>query len=235
MRGEIIARAGRGGRAPHCAPSACRSPRAPPCLRGNVRHLVVLAHERPHRVQAVEPHQGHELHVLVPLTPDQVDGAEPRNAPRLDAGDHLTPDDALMGVSVIPGGPASPQAADHAPDITHRPAPAAVPATVGHLAGYQRMAWPAFTPDLSKAAQVGTPSPSELVGYDSLGTNRSIEHPNRRYLDGCAVRPGQVGNRAYPADLHGRTPMPPAGFTRMLTGRVRAVRWLMWPGRWPGG
>jgi hypothetical protein len=31
------------------------------------------------------------------------------------------------------------------------------------------------------------------------------------------------------------TPMPPTGFTSMLTGRVRAVRWLMWPGRWPGG
>src|SRR6266571_8686172 len=109
------------------------------CLRfrGHVRHLVVLAHERLHRIQGVEPHQSHELHVLVPLTPEQDDGAEPRNAPRLDARDHLAPHDALIGVSVVPSGPASPEATDHGPDITHRSTPAVAPAPSVTVVGYR--------------------------------------------------------------------------------------------------
>lgn len=86
------------------------------CLRWHVRHLVVIAHERLHRVQGVEPHQGHELHVVVSLAPDQVDGAERGNALRLDSGDDLATDDALVSICIVLRGPAPPQAADHAPD-----------------------------------------------------------------------------------------------------------------------
>ena len=54
-----------------------------------------------------------ELRVVVALASDQIDGAETRDAPGLDAGDDLLTHDALVGVSVLVGGPASPQAADH--------------------------------------------------------------------------------------------------------------------------
>src|SRR5262249_31048394 len=84
-----------------------------PRLCGYVRRLVVVSDEGLDGLQAVEPHQGHELHVVLTLAAGQVDGAEPRNAPRLDTGDDLFTHDALVGVSVLVGGPASPQAADH--------------------------------------------------------------------------------------------------------------------------
>src|SRR5215467_5045726 len=45
----------------------------------------------------------------------------PRNAPGLDAGDDLLTHDALVGVSVLIGGPASPQAADHERDCSGKP------------------------------------------------------------------------------------------------------------------
>ena len=71
------------GRAPIEAREYCL------CPRWHVGGLVVRAHECLHWVDGVEPHQGHELNIVVSLAPDQVDGAEPRNAPRLDAGDHF--------------------------------------------------------------------------------------------------------------------------------------------------
>src|ERR1017187_1349905 len=80
-------------------------------LRLHVRYLVVPAHERLHRVQGAEPQQGHELHVLVSLAPDRVDGAESGNAPRFDAGDDRAPARWLIGISVVLSGPASPLAA----------------------------------------------------------------------------------------------------------------------------
>ena len=55
-------------------------------LCGYVRRLVVVSHEDLDRVQAVEPHQGHELHVVLAFAAGQVDGAEPRDAPGLDTG-----------------------------------------------------------------------------------------------------------------------------------------------------
>src|SRR5580704_11171409 len=82
-------------------------------VRRHVGHVVVLARERLDRVEGVEPHQGHELHIVVPLAPDQVDGPESRNAARLDSGDDLAPHDGLVGVGVVWSGPASPQTADH--------------------------------------------------------------------------------------------------------------------------
>src|SRR6516165_11213265 len=90
-------------------------------LCGYVRRLVVVSHEGLDRVQAVEPHQGHELHVALALAADQVDGAEPGNPPRLDIGDDLLTHDALVGVSVLVGGPASPQAADHERQCSNKP------------------------------------------------------------------------------------------------------------------
>jgi len=74
---------------------------------GYVRYFVVVSDEGPDRGQAVEPHQGHELHVPLTLAAGQVDGAEPRNAPGLDTGDDLLTHDVL-GVSVLVGGWPSP-------------------------------------------------------------------------------------------------------------------------------
>ena len=87
-------------------PAALSNSASTACASAAVRHLVIFAHERLHRVQGVEPHQGHELHIVISLAPDQVHGAEPGNAPRLNARDYLTPHDALIGLSVVPGGPA---------------------------------------------------------------------------------------------------------------------------------
>ena len=47
----------------------------------------------------------------------------------------------------------------------------------------------------------------EADGKPVTEGNLSLRAPRASSrLDGCAVRPGQVGNRAYPADLHGRNP-----------------------------
>src|SRR5262249_46094178 len=43
--------------------------------------------------------------------------------PRLDAGDHLTPDDVPVCVSVVLRGPASPHAADHELELRRLPMP----------------------------------------------------------------------------------------------------------------
>jgi hypothetical protein len=74
-------------------------------LRGHACRLVVASHEALERGQAGEPQEGQELHVALTLAAGQVDGPEPRNAPRLDTGDDLLPDDALAGVSVLVGWP----------------------------------------------------------------------------------------------------------------------------------
>src|SRR5216683_4495818 len=93
------------------------------CLRRHVCSFVVLAHEPLHAVEGVEPHEGHELNVVVSLAPDQVDGAEPWNAPRFDVRDHFAPHDALVCVSVVLRRPASPQTADHEPELMRLPMP----------------------------------------------------------------------------------------------------------------
>jgi hypothetical protein len=87
-------------------------------LGGHVREVVILAHERLHRVQRVEPHQGHELHVAIPFAADQVDRPEPGDAPCLDARDDLAPYDALVRLGILRGSPASPQTADHDPRLS---------------------------------------------------------------------------------------------------------------------
>src|SRR6266851_7325637 len=95
------------------------------CLRRHVCSFVVLAHEPLHAVEGVEPHEAHELNVVGSLAPDQVDGAEPWNAPRFDVRDHFAPHDALICVSVVLRRPASPQTADHGPQA-YAPADAGV-------------------------------------------------------------------------------------------------------------
>jgi hypothetical protein len=112
VRRAVTAAVG-GGQVPRSELSACQSPRAPPVPARYVGRFVVLTHERLHRVEGFEPHQGHELNVVFSLAPDQVDEAEPGNAPRLDARDHFPPHDALIRLSVVLGRPASPHTADH--------------------------------------------------------------------------------------------------------------------------
>src|SRR5215469_7969934 len=75
--------------------------------------LVVISHERPHTVQRVEPHQGHELDVVRSLAAHEVDRPEPRNTSLLDSGDDLSPDDALIGVCVLLPCPPAPDSTDH--------------------------------------------------------------------------------------------------------------------------
>src|SRR5215472_11389767 len=83
-----------------------------------MRQLVVLAHEALHAVESVEPHQGHELDIVVSLPADQVDRPEPGNAARFDTRNDLAAHDALVGLRVVLGRPASPHPADHDDDIT---------------------------------------------------------------------------------------------------------------------
>src|SRR5215475_9277088 len=83
-----------------------------------MRLLVVLAHETRHAVESVEPHQSHELIIVVSLAADQIDGPEPGNAARFDTRNDLPAHDALVGIRVVLGRPASPHPADHDHDIT---------------------------------------------------------------------------------------------------------------------
>src|SRR5215470_15031395 len=85
-----------------------------------MRLLVVLAHEALQAVESVEPHQRHELDIVISLAADQVDGAEPGNAARFDTWNDLATHDALVGLRVVLGRPASPHPADHDHDITPR-------------------------------------------------------------------------------------------------------------------
>jgi hypothetical protein len=50
------------------------------------------------------------------------DSSRGGNAPRLDTGDDLLTHDTLAGLSVLAGGPASPQAADHGRQRSAKPA-----------------------------------------------------------------------------------------------------------------
>src|SRR4051794_35697975 len=79
----------------------------------NMADAVVLAHEGLDRVEAVEPHQGLELDLIAKLALHQVDVAEARDPPRLNAGDHLAADDPLISLGIVGRGPAAPDAADH--------------------------------------------------------------------------------------------------------------------------
>jgi hypothetical protein len=63
------------------------------------------------------------------------DSSRGGNAPRLDTGDDLLTHDTLAGLSVLAGGPASPQAADHGRQRSAKPARQASdrPALLIHL------------------------------------------------------------------------------------------------------
>lgn len=83
---------------------------------GGLRHVaysIILAHERPDRLHAIEPHQGLELDLAAKLALHQVDLAEARNPPRFDAGDYLATNDPLIGLGILRRRPATPKAADH--------------------------------------------------------------------------------------------------------------------------
>src|SRR5689334_7645281 len=82
-------------------------------LQRHMADAVILAHELPDGVEAVEPHQRLELDLAAEVAPHQVDVAEAGYAPRLDAGDHLAADDALIGVGILRRGPSAPETADH--------------------------------------------------------------------------------------------------------------------------
>src|SRR5262245_9637894 len=83
-----------------------------------MRLLVVLAHEALHAGEIVEPHQGHELNVVVSLAAHQVYGPERGNAARFATRNDLAAHDALVRLRVVLGRPASPHPADHEPDTT---------------------------------------------------------------------------------------------------------------------
>src|SRR5215472_6454007 len=82
-----------------------------------MRLPVILAHETRHAVESVEPHQSHELNIVVSLAADQVDGPKPGNAARFDTRNDLPAH--VVTVLNQPGGTSLP-----APSITHRPPPA---------------------------------------------------------------------------------------------------------------
>lgn len=65
------------------------------CSRRNVTHLVVLTDEGLDRLDVVEPHRRQELDFILELAAHEVDVLEPRDTHRLDAGDHLTANDAV--------------------------------------------------------------------------------------------------------------------------------------------
>src|SRR6266851_5860804 len=103
-------------------------------LRRYVRGFVILPHECPDGIEGVEPHEGHELNVVVSLTPDQVNRAEPWNASCFDARDHFSAHNALVRVGVVLRRPASPHAADHEQELMHGSIPVtrrAVPGAAG--------------------------------------------------------------------------------------------------------
>src|SRR4029453_10662771 len=84
------------------------------------RHVtdgIILAHEGDDRIEAVEPHQCLEFDFVTSNPAHQVDMAEARYLPRLDAGNHFAANDPLIGVGVGRRGPSAPQAADHHPRI----------------------------------------------------------------------------------------------------------------------
>src|SRR6476619_388010 len=82
-------------------------------LQRNVADGIILTHEGPDRVDAVEPHQGLELDLPAEVALHQVHVHEARDLPRLDARNHFVADDALIGVRVLRRGPAAPETTDH--------------------------------------------------------------------------------------------------------------------------
>src|SRR3954453_3782445 len=87
----------------------------PAGMLGHVGDLVVVAHERPDRIEVVEPHDGGELDDPFDLAAHEVDRAKPGDPLRLDPGDDLAPHDGLVLRSVLGGGPPTPDATDHDP------------------------------------------------------------------------------------------------------------------------
>src|SRR3954471_23399043 len=73
---------------------------------------VILAHEALDRVEAIEPHQRLELDLAAEVASHQVDMAEARNVPRLDAGNDFGADDPLILAGIVRRGPAAPETAD---------------------------------------------------------------------------------------------------------------------------
>src|SRR5215204_4748534 len=80
------------------------------------RHMagaIVFAHECLDCVEAVEPHQSLELYLIAEVTLHQIDVAETRNAPRLDAWNHFATDNPFVSVSILASGPSPPKPANH--------------------------------------------------------------------------------------------------------------------------
>src|SRR3954454_11495850 len=80
---------------------------------GHMAHAVIFAHERLDRLDAVEPHQGLELDFIAKLALHQVDVAEARDVPSLDARDDVAADDLLISLGILRRGPPAPLPADH--------------------------------------------------------------------------------------------------------------------------
>jgi hypothetical protein len=76
-------------------------------------HLVVLAGERPYRVDVIEPHCGEEFDLVAEVTSHQVDVPKAWNRHRLDAWDHLAPDHGFVRASVFRSRPTPPDPTDH--------------------------------------------------------------------------------------------------------------------------
>src|SRR5512139_1927783 len=76
-------------------------------------NLVILPREGPDRVQGIEPHDRHELHLGPDVPSEEMDAPVPRDAPTVDSGEDLLPEQRLVGVGVPRNGPAMPDSTDH--------------------------------------------------------------------------------------------------------------------------
>src|SRR6476661_2509317 len=71
---------------------------------GLLRHVadaIILAHERPDRPEAVEPHQRLELDLAAKVAFHEVDVEEAGDVPGFDAGNDFGPDDPLILASIL--------------------------------------------------------------------------------------------------------------------------------------
>ena len=83
-----------------------------PRLRRDHRHLVILSGEGADGFDRIEPHDRDEFHFRLHAPPEELDLAEAGDLAAFDAFEDLVPEKRLVGVRVLRGRPAVPDATD---------------------------------------------------------------------------------------------------------------------------